>query len=100
MDRALDSYLLLAGRLARQLTQLPSSIPTSIPSPVPSPVPARPPGLPVPAGPASLVHQVGSWFLQRPWLALVAIALLLGWLVGFMVLTRWRHRRLSLHPEQ
>lgn len=70
-------------------------------TPTPSPQPPSPqPGLRPPAGPGPLIHHIMSWAAQRPWLALVAVGLLLAWTVASAAVTRWRHQRLARHAQQ
>ena len=69
--------------------------PSSSPSRSPSP-----PGLRPPPGPGPLVHHLTDWAAHRPWLAVVALAALAGWLVASALVLRWRHRRLTRHAQQ
>jgi hypothetical protein len=43
--------------------------------------------------PASWVWDAGVWAIDRPWLAAVAAAGLVGWIAGRNLLASWRHRR-------
>ncbi|WP_370318890.1 type IV secretory system conjugative DNA transfer family protein [Actinoplanes sp. ATCC 53533] len=43
--------------------------------------------------PASWVWTAGVWAIDRPWLAAVAAAGLVGWIAGRNLLASWRHRR-------
>src|SRR6266480_3922642 len=67
------------------------------PSPSPSPIA---PDLRPPAGPGLLLHRIAAWVGHRPWLALIAVAALLAWIVGSGLLVRWRHQRLTRHAQQ
>jgi hypothetical protein len=60
-------------------------------SPVPTPVGAVPP----PPGPGPLVHATVMWVAARPWLAAVALAGVMAWLVAGGLVARWRHRRMA-----
>jgi hypothetical protein len=65
--------------------------------PTPSPAPS---GLRPPAGPGPLLHRAAAWTQHRPWLALVAVAALLAWIVASGLLYRWRHQRLTHYAQQ
>jgi hypothetical protein len=43
--------------------------------------------------PASWVWDAGVWAVDRPWLAAVAAAGLVGWIAGRNLIASWRHRR-------
>ena len=80
--------------------RLPSSSTVHAPQ-LPSPqLPSPQPGLRPPAGPGQLIHHVTAWVAQRPWLALVAVVLLLVWTLASAAVTRWRHQRLARHAQQ
>jgi hypothetical protein len=56
--------------------------------------------VPSPPGPGPLVHDIASWAVSRPWLALVVAGLVIVWLAVGGALARWRHQRLARHAQQ
>ncbi len=76
------------------------SIPVAALSAAPSlPSPSPPPGpgagaMPPPPGPGPLVHALVAWVTSRPWLAGVALAGLIAWLVAGGLAARWRQARM------
>lgn len=64
------------------------------PSPSPTPSPSGPGSVPAPALPAPsrwLLHTI-DWAVQRPWLALLAVAGLAGYVAAAAMVRGWRHR--------
>ncbi|HEV7899090.1 MAG TPA: type VI secretion protein [Planosporangium sp.] len=68
--------------------------PLSSPSPPSTPLPDTL----HPRWPASLVHATG-WVRERPWLALVALGVLLAAQVAVVAVARWRRQRLAGHAR-
>src|SRR5690348_6693095 len=75
---------------------------TDLTGPPPSPPLPYPtaPALRPPAGPGVLLRTVANWAGHRPWLALLALAAVVAWLVGAGALHRWRERRLIRGAQQ
>ena len=71
-----------------------ASLAGGAPSAAPSP-PVLPAALAPPPGPGPWVHVVAGWVLDRPWLALVGAAAVMGWVAAGGLLARWRHRRMQ-----
>ncbi|MDQ1250266.1 MAG: hypothetical protein QG597_4645 [Actinomycetota bacterium] len=51
--------------------------------------------VPPPPGLGPLVHEVVAWALDRPWLAGVAVAAVVVWLVADGLVAAWRQRRMA-----
>jgi len=73
--------------------------PASVPGPSPSPVPQVPGDRIV-----HLAQSLHAWTAGRPWLLLLALAVLLGGIGGWAwarsALGTWRHRHLATHDQQ
>ncbi|HLL66472.1 MAG TPA: type IV secretion system DNA-binding domain-containing protein [Micromonosporaceae bacterium] len=69
----------------------------TVPS-APAPIPA--PGLRPPPGHGAALANLWAWASHRPWLALIAITVLLCWAVATSLVLRWRHARLTRDAQQ
>jgi hypothetical protein len=78
----------------RLLLLVPASAPLAAGA-TPTPPPVPPTAIAPPPDPGPWVHAVAGWVSDRPWLALVGTAAIVGWVAAGGLLARWRHDRMQ-----